>query len=63
MVGGSLPRLLRDPGRKRVPRACVPGKECGTGASCEVVRDRIERSPSRFSGERSYRLSYLTMPP
>jgi hypothetical protein len=27
---------------------------------CEVVRDRIELSTFRFSGGRSYRLSYLT---
>ncbi len=31
-------------------------------AGCEVARDRIELSTSRFSGGRSYRLSYLALP-
>ena len=34
---------------------CVP-----TGQRAFVVRDRIELSTFRFSGGRSYRLSYLT---
>jgi hypothetical protein len=38
------------------------GKPSGRfGCSETVVRDRIELSTFRFSGGRSYRLSYLTL--
>jgi hypothetical protein len=63
-----------EPGPRGVPGGRPPGINDETppvskpqglrtgGAQSRVVRDRIELSTFRFSGGRSYRLSYLTSP-